>query len=265
MANRVLGNNTSFTFQTYNSSAQITSADWNTLVNANLQNMESVANRVPLINTGVIVGSIPSSVVATPGSAFVTSRHVSIVTSWNGLNRYQTSPGTHINDIVPKNVVSGPTVLNTWSNYWVFRTPGIYHINAEIEYNVVAVPAMIRIAIVPYVNDGVDYISSSPFDSTFTTKNGTMPVCLLAYTGKADNNVVGTKTASISGFVLVTSQTLHDYPGVSNIAVNSTNPLTAGNGYHIEIEGTRANAGTTPRFTITGGKISISLIQEWWK
>jgi hypothetical protein len=124
---------------------------------------------------------------------------------------------------------------------------------------------MIRIAIVPYVNDGVNYISNSPFDSTFTTKNGTMPVCLLAYTGKADDNTTGTKKASISGFVLVTSQTLSDFPSVSNIAVNSTNPLTAGNGYHIEVEGTRAFGGTTPRFTITGGSISIALVQEWWR
>jgi hypothetical protein len=227
--------------------------------------MKNVVDRVPLINTGNIVGSLPSSVSTTPSSSFQTSRHLSIVTSWSGLKRYQISPGVFINDIIPKNVVSGPTIFNTWSNYWVFRTPGIYHINAEIEYDVLAVPAMIRIAIVPYVNDGVNYIFNSPFDSTFTTQNGTMPACLLAYTGKADNNNLGPQKASISGFVLVTSQTLFDYPSVSNVAVNSTSPLTPGNGYHIEVEGTRAFSGTTPRFAITGGNVSIALIQEWWK
>lgn len=122
---------------------------------------------------------------------------------------------------------------------------------------------MIRVAIVPYTNDGVNYGTNSPFDTSFTTKNTTMPVCLLAYTGKADDNTTGVKQVSISGYVLVTSQSSTNYPSITNIAVNKLNPLTAGDGYHIEVEGMRAFAGGD-RFTITGGTVSITLVQEWW-
>lgn len=263
MAIRIIGNNTSFIFTSFfNTSAKITASTWNELVSGNFLKMQNVLDRVPSINNGTIVGSISSSVNATPGSSFISSRHVSILTSWTELNTFS-SFATHEYDIVPKNVVSGPTVLNTFSNYWVFQTPGIYHINATIEYDVLIVPTMIRVAIVPYTNDGVNYGTSSPFDTSFTTRNNTMPVCLLAYTGKADDNALGKKQVSISGYVLVTSASSSNFPSITNVAVNKLNPLTAGGGYHIEVEGIRAFAGGD-RFTITGGTVGITLVQEWW-
>jgi hypothetical protein len=266
MANRVLGNNTSFTFSDYSGSPKITTNDWNLLVHQNLTNMQSVAERVPITYRASVSGTIQSSATATPYGSSISSRHFSVLANWfqmpdNGSGKPQPY------DIVPKSVVTGVSSMNTASsNYWVFQTPGIYHINIEIKYNVTTIPAMIRIAAVPYINDGVNYHLSAPFDNTYTTLNNTMPLCFAAYTGKADYNITGSDyKASVSSFFVVTSQTSSNYPSIGNIVVNKTNPLTAGNGYHIEMQGFLANNDASPRFAVTGGVINITLLQEWWR
>lgn len=261
MTIRTIGNNINFSFATYSASAKITANDWNEFVNQNLQKMQTITSRVPSQNIGTIVGMIPASVDATPGGFYVPSRQFNVLTSWNELNVFS-SFGNHDYDIVPKHAISGPGVLNPFSNYWVFKTPGIYHINVTINYDVFVIPAMIRVAIVPYINDGVNYGTNSPFDNSFSTQNNTMPLVLIAYTGKADDNTTGSKTITVSGYVLVTSQSSANYPHITNVAVNSLNPLSAGNGYHIEVEGVRAYTGAN-RFEISGGTVTITLLQEW--
>ena len=71
---------------------------------------------------------------------------------------------------------------------------------------------MIRIAIVPYRNDGGNYHIISPFDSTYATNSYSLSSCLLSYTGKSDPNATGTYTATVSGFVLVTAQAMSMRP-----------------------------------------------------
>jgi hypothetical protein len=266
MANRVLGNNTSFSTYTASAGNIVTSFLWNTLVATNFSNYKNVIDRFPAVSTGIISGSTPSSRTSWMSGSFVVSRHESILTSWTNLAYYTDASLNKINHIVPKNVETGPTVQNTWSNYWVFRTPGIYHIEAKVDYTVVTAPSMIRLAIVPYRNNGGNYHIISPFDSTYATNNYSLSSCLLSYTGKSDPNAAGTYTATISGFVLVTSQSMDEFPANFNNAINSTNPLTPGNGYHIELEGMYSNAVGAKRITInSGGTLTITLVQEWWK
>lgn len=266
MANRVLGNNTSFTTYTAGVNQVVTSFLWNATVSTNFVNFKNVIDRFPAISTGTISGSTPAARTSWMSGSWVVSRHESIITSWTNLAYYTDSSLNKINHVVPKNVETGPTVQNTWSNYWVFRTPGIYHIEAKIDYTVVTAPSMIRLAIVPYRNDGGNYHLISPFDGTYSTNGYSLSSCLLAYTGKSDPNSAGTYTATISGFVLVTSQAMSEYAQNFNNAVNSTNPLTPGSGYHIELEGMYSNAVGARRITITpGGTITITLVQEWWK
>lgn len=261
MTYRVIGNNTSFNFQTSTVGQKITSSIWNSSVADNLENMKTVVDRIPGISTAVIVGQIDSSATASPYGAAIPSRHKSVLVDWTKISENES--GGHI---YPKSVELGPNApAITSSNYWVFRTPGIYHINIELTYDVIVSPSMIRIAVVPYVNDGVNYHSNSPFDSTrYTTNGSNLTSCLLAYTGKSDPNTTGTYTISLSGFVLATSQDMATNPGVYNICKNSTAPATAGNGYHIEIEGSRTTSATE-RLVVTDGSLTITLLQEWWK
>jgi len=266
MANRVLGNNTSFSTYTASNNQVVTSFMWNTLVNANFVNFQNIQNRFPSTSTGIIGGSTPSSRTSWMSGSWVVSRHESIITSWTTLGYYADNSGNKVTHIVPKNVETGPTVQNTWSNYWVFRTPGVYHIEAEIDYAVITAPSMIRLAIVPYRNDGGNYHLISPFDGTYSTNGYALSSCLLSYTGKSDPNSASSQTVTISGFVLVTSQSMSEFPANLNNAINSANPLTPGNGYHIELEGMYSNAVGAKRITITpGSAITITLVQEWWK
>jgi hypothetical protein len=185
-----------------------------------------------------------------------------------------TENGTSKYHIYPKHIASGPTVLNTFSNYFVFYTPGIYNIelNLTTTDNQIGNPTLIRIALVPYFNNGGNYHMSPPFDSPSTVSNNSdgMLNFLLAYTGRL-NTPTGLATVknSLSGFVCVTSQTVNNAGTYYNNAINTRNPLMPGNAYHFEIEGMYANVteynANSPRFTVNSGSLRISLIQEWWK
>lgn len=265
MTFRVIGNNTSFGFQSASDGQKITNEIWNSRVADNLENMKSVVDRIPAISTATITGLRDASATATPYGAAIASRHKSVVMNWTKIATVNDG-GQEIGIIYPKSVITGSnTQTSTSSNYWVFVKPGIYHIELNLVYQVTVSPSMIRVAIVPYVNDGVNYHTNAPFDATqYTTNGSSLTSCLLAYTGKSDPNATGSYTVSLSGFVLVTSQDMTTNPGVYNIAKNSATPQSPGNGFHIEIEGSKTTSATE-RLTVTDGTLSISLLQEWWK
>ena len=279
MPNRVIGNNTSFTFSSFATGTILTSFLWNTLVAKNLSNAKLVTDRIPTVYSGQIIG-----LSAVTGTSFKStpsiSRHAAILTSWTNLPTFVDGSGTTRYHVYPKNITTGPSVLNTIGHYFVFYTPGIYHIEVRAEYTTVPVgsfnaykgPTMLRMAIVPYVNDGANYSTNAPFDTVpYSTNSNGMMNCLLAYTGRIDSSPVpnpDNQTIILSGFVLVTSQKIYNANTFSNIAVTNTNPLTPGNSYHIEVEGMYANNTDytgTARFTIPNGSVRISLIQEWWQ
>lgn len=280
MPNRVIGNNTSFTFSSFASGTVVTSFLWNTVVAKNLANAKSVVDRIPAVYAGKITGLSNSTAASWTGTP-TKSRHASILTSWSTMPTFVDSLGTTRYHIYPKNITTGPYVMNTIGNYFVFYTPGIYHIEVRAVYSTLPVgsstafvgPTMLRMAIVPYVNNGANYSSNSPFDNVphSTNSNGMMN-CLLAYTGRIDFAYSPTPTfepiINLSGFVLVTAQNIFNANTFSNIAITNTNPLTPGNAYHIEIEGMYANntdfAGNG-RFTIHDGNVQITLMQEWWQ
>jgi hypothetical protein len=267
---RVIGNNTSFTFTSFNTGTVVTSFLWNSLVATNLSNMKKVTDRFPVLYKADVLGTTNSAGAGSWVGTTAKTRHSSLRVSWYQLPNFTDSVGANRYHIYPKNIATGPTVLNTIANYFVFYTPGIYNIDINIKYTLTtAVPTMLRMAIVPYTNNGVNYQIYPPFDAPTTFSNNTdgMANFLLAYTGKLDDSVYSNETINLSGIVLVTSQTLSNAAGKSNIAINNTNPLTPGNAYHVEIEGMYANAtdyATNPRFTITGGSMQITLLQEWW-
>jgi hypothetical protein len=278
MPNRVIGNNTSFTFSSFATGTVVTSFLWNTVVANNLSNAKKVMDRVPAVYAGEIIGlsnSTASSWTGTPTK----SRHASILTSWTTMPTFVDDLGNTRYHIYPKNITTGPTVMNTIGNYFVFYTPGIYHIEVRARhttlpvgsYNAYVGPTMLRMAIVPYVNNGADYSSNAPFDTVphSTNSNGMMN-CLLAYTGRIDIAMPPATfpEVNLSGFVLVTAQNIYNADTYSNIAITNTNPLTPGNAYHIEVEGMYANNtdfSGNGRFTIHEGNVQITLMQEWWK
>lgn len=272
MPSRVIGNNTSFTVSSFSTGKIISSFVWNSMVATNLAQMKTVVDRVPAIYVADVLGTTNSAGSSWTG-ATTRTRHQSLLTSWVNISPFQES-GASKYHIYPKHIASGPTVFNTFSNYFVFYTPGIYNIelNLTITDNQLGNPSMIRLALVPYLNNGANYhIFGSPFDNfpTYSNNSDGMMNFLLAYTGRL-NTPAGDPTVynSLSGFVCVTSQTVNNAGTYSNNAVNTRNPLTPGNAYHFEIEGMFANAtdfAGTPRFTVNSGKLRISLIQEWWK
>ena len=278
MPNRVIGNNTSFTFSSFATGTVVTSFLWNTVVAKNLSNAKTVMDRVPAVYAGKIIGlsnSTAPSWIGTPTK----SRHASILTSWTTMPTFVDNLGNTRYHIYPKNITTGPTVMNTIGNYFVFYTPGIYHIEVQARhttlpvgsYNAYVGPTMLRMAIVPYVNNGANYSSNAPFDTVphSTNSNGMMN-CLLAYTGRIDTAMPPAifPVVNLSGFVLVTAQNIYNANTYSNIAITNTNPLTPGNAYHIEVEGMYANNtdfSGNGRFTIDDGDVQITLMQEWWK
>ena len=278
MPNRVIGNNTSFTFSSFATGTVVTSFLWNTVVAKNLSNAKTVMDRVPAVYAGQIIGLSNSTAPSWTGTP-AKSRHASILTSWTTMPTFVDNLGNTRYHIYPKNITTGPTVMNTIGNYFVFYTPGIYHIEVQAGYTTLPVdsltayvgPTMLRMAIVPYVNNGADYSSNAPFDTIphSTNSNGMMN-CLLAYTGRIDSVMPPpyTPEVNLSGFVLVTAQTIYNANTFSNIAVPNTNPLTPGNAYHIEVEGMYANNtdfSGNGRFTIYEGNVQITLLQEWWQ
>jgi hypothetical protein len=280
MPNRVIGNNTSFTFSSFSAGTVVTDTIWNAQVAQNLVNAKNVMDRIPSIYAGQIIGLSNSTATSWTGTP-TKSRHASILTSWTTMPGFLDDLGNTRYHIYPKNITTGPYVMNTIGNYFVFYTPGIYHIEVRAAYTTLPVgsstayvgPTMLRMAIVPYVNNGANYSSNPPFDNVphSTNSNGMMN-CLLAYTGRIDSVPVPPTTYSpiinLSGFVLVTGQTIFNANTFSNIAITNTDPLTPGNAYHIEVEGMYANntdfAGNG-RFTINDGHVQITLVQEWWQ
>jgi len=275
MPNRVIGNNTSFTMSSFSTGKIITSFLWNSMVATNLSQMKKVVDRVPAIYVANVLGTTNSAGNGSWIGSTTRSRHQSVLTSWINMPIFSEN-GNSKYHIYPKHIASGPTVLNTFSNYFVFYTPGIYNIelNLTITNNVLANPSMIRLALVPYFKNGANYHLYPPFDFPNATPAETsqnsdgMWNYLLAHTGRLVPFSDGETTIFLSGFVVVTSQTINNLGTYSNIAINNPNPLTPGNAYHFEIEGMFANLtdfSGTPRFTVNSGKLRISLIQEWWK
>ena len=271
---RVTGNNTSFTTaSTFSTGSVITSFVWNSLVATNLNQMKLVTQRVPAIYEGQIIGDTNAAGLDSWIGTTVRTRHRNLKITWYEMPSFIDSLGNTKYHIYPKDISTGPTVMNTTGNYFVFHTPGIYNIEVSLNWDTTSSnPTMMRMALVPYVNNGSQYQLASPFDlnpwqTTFSNNNNSMLNCLLAYTGRLDG--ASTFTVNMSGFVLVTSQTLSNAASYSNIAINNPNPLTPGNAYHFEIEGYYANlseyTSNNPRFVVTGGYVSINLLQEWWK
>lgn len=280
MPNRVIGNNTSFTFSSFASDTVITSFLWNTMVAKNLANAKNVVDRIPSVYSGKIIGLSNSTATSWTGTP-TKSRHASILTSWATMPTFVDDLGNTRYHIYPKNITTGPYVMNTIGNYFVFYTPGIYHIEVRAAYSTLPVgsstafigPTMLRMAIVPYVNNGANYTSNAPFDysGVYSNNSNGMLNCLLAYTGRIDFTYPITNSEPIinlSGFVLVTAQKINNANTFSNIAITNTNPLTPGNAYHIEVEGmyaTLADSTGNGRFTIYDGNVQITLVQEWWQ
>jgi hypothetical protein len=272
MPNRVIGNNTSFTISSFASGRILSSFVWNSMVATNLAQMQTVVDRVPAVYVADVLGTTNAAGAGSWVGTTVRTRQMSVLSSWINMPTFSEN-GNNKFHIYPKHIASGPTVLNTFSNYFVFYTPGIYNIelNLTITDNQVGQPTLIRIALVPYFNNGGNYHMSPPFDSPTTVSNNSdyMLNFLLAYTGRLNIPTGGTVNNTVSGMVVVTSQTVNNTGTYFNNAINTRNPLLPGNAYHFEIEGMYANLteynANTPRFTVNSGTLRISLIQEWWK
>lgn len=265
MNTRIVGNNKNIYISSFVTDGEILSANtWNTYVSDNFNTMIDVVNRIPAQSIGTITQAIPASVSSWNTTSFINSRHLSLFTSWNTLSNYIDNNGNTIFDIVPKSVLTGSTIFNRQGNYWVFQTPGIYHISVSINVTPLVIPSSIRIAIVPYVNDGILYYENAPFDGANYNRINDFSTIIIADTKKIDNNTTTSFTHSVSGyFVVSNAKRINSSSSWESPIKNSINPLISGNGYHIEIEG-HYTSSQTNRFSITEGEVVITLLEEWW-